>query len=209
LTPISGRLYETPGEGTEYVFRFPVAFRPPAFASWASCSRPRISSPYGRLTPPHRRGPDGVSTFPTSELRPDWAPSLLRDGGAPTAGRSSPAAACRFPAASPLPRYNLPPPKLQMTKHARIHVHSPARSSPLPVAPGWSGVPWASPSSFEPRRYQRRTLRWGQAIEHSPGSHSRHQSILQSMCSLISCDLVSHAPPLTAEVGGCVGGLIA
>src|SRR5512133_2755801 len=44
---------ETSMKETEDVFRFPVAFRPPALASWASCARPRISSPYGRLTPPN------------------------------------------------------------------------------------------------------------------------------------------------------------
>lgn len=130
--------------------RFPVAFRPPALASWASCARPRISFPYGRLTPPNQRGPDGVSTFPTSEIRPGWAPSLLRDGGALTAGRSSPAAACRFPAASPLPRCCLPSPRLPMTKHSRIHFHSPVRSSPCLWPPDGAGSLGLLPQASNP-----------------------------------------------------------
>lgn len=37
------------------MFRFPVAFRPPAFASWASCSRQKdLGFPHGRLTRTHR-----------------------------------------------------------------------------------------------------------------------------------------------------------
>src|SRR5258705_1371471 len=54
---------------------FPVAFRPPAFASWASCSRqgtgPPSRSAY-RHAPAHRRStpdPDGVSTFHTRKTR--------------------------------------------------------------------------------------------------------------------------------------------
>jgi hypothetical protein len=146
--------------------RFPVAFRPPALASWASCARPELSLPYGRPTLPHAQGPNGVSTFRTNEIRPGRASSLLRDGGAHTADRNSPAATCRFPTASPLPRYY---PSISEAADDEAFEDSLTFTRPVfpsPVVPGWNRNPWASPSSFEPRRYQRRTLRWGQAIEH-------------------------------------------
>ena len=49
--PVSGQL-SIGGhlEGWPYRPWFPVAFRPPAFASWASCSRREFGSPYGRPT---------------------------------------------------------------------------------------------------------------------------------------------------------------
>lgn len=46
---------------------------------------------------------------------------------------------------------------------------------PLPVAPGWNGSPWASPSSSTPRRCQRRISKWGQALSTGPELRSRHQ----------------------------------
>ncbi|WP_054814080.1 DUF2637 domain-containing protein [Nocardia arizonensis] len=41
---------------------------------------------------------------------------------------------------------------------------------PSPVTTGWNGSAWASPRSFAPRRYRRRTSRWGQIIGHWPGT---------------------------------------
>jgi hypothetical protein len=59
---------------------FPVAFRPPAFASWSSCARqgtgPSLRSAYRSLLP--GPDPDGVATFRAHELRPGWVPSLPR-----------------------------------------------------------------------------------------------------------------------------------
>ena len=52
--------------------RFPAAFRPPAFASWASCPA-REFRPSTVGLPTTRHGvpdPDGVSTFRTHETRP-------------------------------------------------------------------------------------------------------------------------------------------
>jgi hypothetical protein len=54
------------------VLRFPVAFRPPAFASWASCPARGFRPPYGRPTapPPAARTRTG---FPRSaRARPGW-----------------------------------------------------------------------------------------------------------------------------------------
>ena len=60
--------------------RFPVAFRPPAFASWSSFSRWGIGSP-SRSAYRHRRqapDPNGVVVLHMSKTRPDRAPSLPR-----------------------------------------------------------------------------------------------------------------------------------
>jgi hypothetical protein len=46
---------------------------------------------------------------------------------------------------------------------------------PLPVAPGWNGSPWASPSSSTPRRCQRRMSKWGRALSTGPELRCRHQ----------------------------------
>jgi hypothetical protein len=46
---------------------------------------------------------------------------------------------------------------------------------PLPVTPGWRGGSWASPSSFAPRRYRRRTSKWGRALSIGPELRCRHQ----------------------------------
>ena len=52
--PVSGQLYAATGGGADRPRpRFPVAFRPPAFASWASCSRQRNSAPLTVGLPRH------------------------------------------------------------------------------------------------------------------------------------------------------------
>src|SRR2546423_8094264 len=64
--PVSGQLSETPpaGETSDNDSRFPAAFRLPALASWASCSRHGIPPP-SQLAYHHSPGavdPDRVST---------------------------------------------------------------------------------------------------------------------------------------------------
>ena len=113
---------------------FPVGFRPPAFASWASCSRQRIP-PFLTVGLPHRHsGPDsvGVSAFRTCEKRPGWVPSLLRGGGAIPAIATSTTGACRFSTASPVPRLKHSIDGAGITKHTKIHSRSPVRPSPRP-----------------------------------------------------------------------------
>jgi hypothetical protein len=54
------------------VSRFPVAFRPPASASWASCPAREFRPTYDRPTGPpfmHEPDPGGVSMFHTRETR--------------------------------------------------------------------------------------------------------------------------------------------
>jgi hypothetical protein len=84
--PVSGQLYgKHPVEGPALPLRFPAVFRPPAFASWASCSRHGIQPP-SRSAYHHTRGrdgPDGVSTFHTHELRPGRVPAVPREQRCP------------------------------------------------------------------------------------------------------------------------------
>ena len=81
--------------------RFPIAFRPPAFASRSSDSRrgigPSSRSAY-RTTGPD---PDGVTTFHTHEQRPGRAPPIPRGRWCSPGRVASPTGTSRFPAASP------------------------------------------------------------------------------------------------------------
>jgi len=82
--------------------RFPAAFRPPAFACWASCPAGGLRPSCDRPTaPPSARTPTG---FPCSaRVRPGRGGRPLYPGGSgvhATVPRSA-VAACRFPAASP------------------------------------------------------------------------------------------------------------
>ena len=90
--------------------RFPVAFRPPAFASWSSVPRWGLGLPHGRLTGhdivagphrgshvPHARDATGVGAFCT----PGTA-VLTR----PTRNPRPPPAASQRPA--PIPRSSVP-----------------------------------------------------------------------------------------------------
>ena len=80
------------------------------------------------------------------------------------------------PAASQRPvlalRYNIPPSgALLHEASTRVHAILPS-DLPLACSPRMEQEPLSFPSSFEPRRLStgRRTSRWGQAVEHGPGT---------------------------------------
>ena len=145
--PSNGHLEEQPRS-----LRFHVGFRPPAFASWASCSRQRIP-PSLTVGLPHRRsGPDsvGVPAFRTCETRPGWVPSLLRGDGVVPATETSMTGACRFTTASPLPPLQRP---IGEGWDHEAYEDSLAFTRPVfpsPVVPGWNGDPSASSPGFAP-----------------------------------------------------------
>ena len=90
--PVSGRLSETAGGGADHVSRFPVAFRPPAFASWAILSRrgvrPSSRSAYRAID--RARTPTGFPRSARARSRPGWVPSIPRGRRClPTGVRSS------------------------------------------------------------------------------------------------------------------------
>jgi hypothetical protein len=105
-SPVSGRLYGSIRlEDRHDAPAFPAAFRPPALASWASCSRHGIQLPSRsacRRTP--RRCRRTLTGFPRS-TRLSYGrvglPLYPGDGGVPTTIGMSVAAACRLTTASP------------------------------------------------------------------------------------------------------------
>ena len=116
--------------------RFPVAFRPPAFASWPSCPAREFSPPYGRLTA-HRTtlrqaDPDKVSLFRTHETRLGWVPSVPRErrcshDRSVVLGRRLPPHNGTVPATLVF----LPAPESENDEaSSRIHDHSPVQPSP-------------------------------------------------------------------------------
>ena len=145
--PSNGHLEEQPRS-----LRFPVGFRPPAFASWASCSRQRIP-PSLTVGLPHRHsGPDsvGVPAFRTCEKRPGWVPSLLRGGGVVPATETSMTGACRFTTASPLPPLQHPIGEGWDHEAYEDSLTFTRPAFPSPVVPGWNGNPSASSPGFAP-----------------------------------------------------------
>ena len=121
--------------------RFPVAFRPPAFASWASCSRRGFRSPHGRPTRPM---PGPRQGFHVPHIRVTAGLGALftpRPSGALTAGPIPPAAACPlYQGPGPITPAFIPSPgAIYYEASSRVHSRSPARPSPLPVIPGWNG----------------------------------------------------------------------
>jgi hypothetical protein len=154
--PVSGQLSgpRPPGGAVISGPGFPVGFRPPAFASWTSCSRQRFPlSSRSAYRNRHADGPDsvGVSVFRTHETRPGWVPSLPRGGGVLPISAASLIGACRFTTASPLPRCNLPPAELLITEHTKIHFRSPVRPFPRPSFPGGTGTLRLFPGLRTPR----------------------------------------------------------
>ncbi len=122
---------ETAGGGASHRLRFPVAFRLPAFACWASCPAEGLGLPYGRLTRRHwGLDPVGVSTFRTRKMRPGRAPCVPRDGGALPA--RLPCSGWRLPHSSGPSSTPLLHPIGGATVNeasSRVHLRSPVRSS--------------------------------------------------------------------------------
>jgi len=87
--------------------RFPAAFQPPAFASWAPCPARGFRPSYDRPTaaPAHTRActadPGEVYTFRTHETQTGRALSLPRGQRCSPAVAASAAVACRLAAAVP------------------------------------------------------------------------------------------------------------
>jgi hypothetical protein len=100
-----------------------------------------LGLPHGRLTEPiNGSDSDGVSTFRTRETRPGRVPSMPRGGGVHATGQVPPAAACRFPAASPAPRSDIPPPGAHFDEASSKGSLTLTRPVfPSPVTPGRDG----------------------------------------------------------------------
>jgi hypothetical protein len=96
--------------------------------------------------------PSGVSVFRTHELRLDRVPSIPRGRRCPHDRCMSPAAACRFTAASPChPGLRPAPGCVSHEASAKVHCRSPQPAFPSPVAPGGTR-PSGFSLSFAPGR---------------------------------------------------------
>ena len=132
--------------------RFPVAFRPPAFASRSSDSRQGIG-PSSRSA--YRAKARTLTGLPRSTRTScDRGGCLLYpgDGDAHPADMHSSAGACRFPAASPCTP--LPHPIGGAARHetsTEVHAIHPS-GLPLACGPRMERAPLGFSPSFEPRR---------------------------------------------------------
>ena len=157
-------------------------------------------SPHGRPTR-QRLDPGGVSTFRTSESRPDWAPSLPRGPAVLT----RPVRSLRPPLApSPRgqalsPRARIPSPgAVHYEASSRVHSRSPARPSPSPVGPWMEQGPLGLLSGLRTPAGRTCTAHARAGDGHQALARSYTPGILTgppSASSLKMCDLVSHDRP--------------
>jgi hypothetical protein len=193
--PVSGQLSETADGGPAMMSRFPAAFRPPAFASWSSCARwgagPSLRSAYRSCC--QGRTPTGLPRSARMSCGRGGCPLYPGDCGARTAGRSSPAAACRLAAARPCAPVQRPTTGGFLSRGIIKGSRSFTRPAfPSPVAPGWSGSPWAYPPRASHPAVTSGACRGGdRQLGHLPELR-HHQLVLQSTQPLTACDLVSH-----------------
>jgi len=116
---------------------------------------------------------DGVSTFRTDEIRPARVPSVPRGHGVLTTGVWSPVAV----AASQ--RQALPPALHPISRgghheaSTRVSLELTRPVFPLPVAPVWSGCPWALPLMLRTPPLPATHVRVGTDHEHFSGAHRR------------------------------------
>jgi hypothetical protein len=167
-----------------------------------------LGLPYGRLTSDHQRSldPDGVSVFRTREARPGRVPPLPRGGGVPTAAWSAATVTCRFPAASPAPRRNVPSPGPSVTRHQqRFTLVHPSGLS-LACSPRMERVPLGMNPELQTPRLLATPVRAGTGTRTLARDHILNRSASNRCDPLNACDLTSHAPsepcmPLVAAHG--------
>jgi hypothetical protein len=153
--PVSGRL-STPISRRTLIDSawFPAAFRPPAFASWSSCSRPGVEL---SLRSAYRhacawRTLTGFPCFARTSCDRGGCPLYSEDGGAHPDRSRSPASACRITATCPC----APPQHPSMRGSASRSINqgftqvSSVRSSPRLALPVWTAAPWAFPRASYP-----------------------------------------------------------
>jgi hypothetical protein len=176
VSPVSDRLSKAPMKVRLPLWR-PAAFRPPAFASWAILFPPRTWAFLTVGLPDRSPDLDGVCHVP-------HARDPAGEGAAYAPGRRCSRdrldASGRRP---PLPSGQPYTPALRPTirgspwrgGHPRFtHVHP--SGLPLTGSARMEGAPLGFPPSSAPRRYRRRTPRWGPAMNTRPGlRHRRHR----------------------------------
>jgi hypothetical protein len=130
--------------------------------------------------------------FRTHEIRLDRVPSIPRGQRCPHDQYMSPAAACRFTAASPChPGLRPAPGCVFHEASAKVHCRSPQPAFPSPVAPGRNGDPRAfprasCPAGHDPAAHARAGTDHGHRPDYVPGI-----SQPPSTYSLTTCDNAS------------------
>src|ERR1035438_2731649 len=209
--PVSGQLYETSSGGWPSSSRFPAAFRPPAFASWASCPARELGPPCGRLTGPPESAPDpdGVSVFHTHEKR--LGLGVLCTPETTVSTRSSDVLDRRLPHFSGMslsPRYYHPPRGVTITRHQQgFTVIHPMPSLPFACDSQTERESLGFPLSFTPDRARPGRARQGRDGPWTLARITSSTSVKPpSTCSLITCDLTSQhrivmrmRPPVTGQ----------
>lgn len=161
-------------EGSVICSAFLSPFGVPPFASWPSYSRHGFPLPsrlaYRRLVGPSDR--DGVSMFRTAETRPVSGAPYTPGPWCSRGRHRNFSHHCRLPAAGPVPRSYIHPPRFWLTRLMGVHV---VRPSGLPLAcDRWmEHRPLGFLPGFTPRRYQRRMPGAGTSVEHSLGANHR------------------------------------
>jgi hypothetical protein len=146
-------------------------------------SHVRVATGEGALSTPRT----AVLTRPTASLRPPPAASQRQ---CPYTPAEHPSSGAQLDEAS-----------------LRVHCIHPS-GLPLACGPRMERAPLGFPRSFAPRRYQRRTSGWGQALSTGLGLRSRrHGSTLLPTSPLVSCDLVSHVAPVAAPGTALLAGV--
>lgn len=168
--PVSGQLSERPAERPTIMSGFLSPFGVPAFASRIIRCPPReLGLPCGRLTGHNSRpDPDGITTFHTCEMRPGWVPPVSRGRRCSPDRQEVPGRRLPLSSGQPLhPTYSIPSGEVH-DNETSTEVHA-IHPSGLPLArnPRMEQRSFGFPSSFAPRRYQRRTSRAG------PGHRTR------------------------------------
>jgi hypothetical protein len=169
------------------VSRFPVAFRPPAFASRSSCSRrgvgPSSRSAYRARLP--ARTPTGLPRSTRMSCDRGGCPLYPEDGGAPRPSRLLDRRLPLCHGQSLLPAGTSHQAGHCFTRHQRGFTRFTRPVFPSPVAARMERAALGLSPGLRtpPTKSRRRTPRWGQANEHRPGTtrSTSHQSILQSV----------------------------
>ncbi len=155
-SPVSGQLYGTAIGGTALSSRFPVAFRPPAFASWAFPLPPgnsaflTIGLP---LTTTDVRDLDGVSMFRTNEIRVGSGAPFTPGLRCSHSRRKRISCRCRSSATSPALRSFSCLPELRVTKPHQGFTRVHPSTLPLACDPRTRQGPLGFPLGFAPHSY--------------------------------------------------------
>jgi hypothetical protein len=119
--------------------------------------------------------PNGVATFDTDQMRPGRVLPLPRGGGVLPTDTSPSVGACRFAAASPAPRWNIPSVGALNDEAYGSSLLFTLSVFPSPVTPGRDGGPWAFPRASHPA-VTRDARRGGDGpLDTGPELHLRQQ----------------------------------